>query len=239
MKKYNLCVYLDIIDGGTSITSDMSLVHKDGVPEDQVQAVAKELGMAAAKKMEVDPMYGKSWYAGSDGTDGLYTGDQFTASFIPEGVFSDENEMAVGSGGDFEAMFVLSVDPEPGIDLLKKKNECLEQVHGRIAVLKEELEQYEATEDEEDDTEYDNKLTDHVVEKFVDGLLITLGELEMSGQIPPIETPAQAKAALLGVIRRLYTRKAAIAKMGRKFARLGAKQFLRRQRNNISRSIAK
>jgi hypothetical protein len=86
--------------------------------------------------------------------------------------------------------------------------------------------------------EYENKLTDDALEAFVDGLLITLGEMEMSGRIPKIESPSQAHDALLGVIRKLYTRRSVIRKMARKFARFGAKQFLRKQRTALSKSVS-
>lgn len=143
---------------------------------------------------------------------------------------------------DEEDMFASSVKEK------LPKFESIQDVKARIKALHEQFEMFqqpvmgEADDEEDADSEmidYENKLTDDVLEKFAEGLLTKLGELEMLGQVPPIESPVQAKKALLAVIRSLNLRKGVLNKMGRKFARLGAKQFLRRQRRELSHSLTK
>jgi hypothetical protein len=90
--------------------------------------------------------------------------------------------------------------------------------------------------DSDAEGEYENKLTPELLERFVDGLLIVLGEVEMEGQIPQIESANQARDALLAVVRRLYMKKSLVAKMSRKFARFGAKRFLRKQQTVIRKA---
>ena len=89
----------------------------------------------------------------------------------------------------------------------------------------------------EEDKLYSVVLSDEALERFADGLLTVLGELDQEKLIPEIENAAQARSALLGVVRQLYQRKSVVAKMSRKFARFGAKQFLRRQRALIGQAI--
>lgn len=101
----------------------------------------------------------------------------------------------------------------------------------------------EASKDEWDnpelEAEYMGRLTDDLLERFVDGLLITLGEVELEGHIPEIQTPQEAKEALMAVIRRLYIKKSTVAKMSRKFARFGAKRFLQKQRTALSKDVTR
>jgi hypothetical protein len=92
-------------------------------------------------------------------------------------------------------------------------------------------------EETELENDYKNHLTTETLERFVDGLLTVLGELELEGQVPEIETPQHAKDALLAVVRQLYIKKSTVAKMSRKFARFGAKRFLRKQKTAIGKAV--
>jgi hypothetical protein len=111
----------------------------------------------------------------------------------------------------------------------------LEEIERKIAGLSEAEKQEE--EPEKGSDLYDVVLDDEALERFADGLLTVLGELETEKLIPPIESAGMARDALLAVVRQLYQRKNSIGKMSRKFARFGAKQFLKRQRALISRSL--
>lgn len=96
----------------------------------------------------------------------------------------------------------------------------------------------EPEDDEASEEKFFNELSDEVLERFVDGMLVVLGELELEGMIPEVQSPAQAKSAMLAVIRRLYLRKSLVARMSRKFARFGAKRFLRKQRTAITKAMS-
>lgn len=121
----------------------------------------------------------------------------------------------------------------------------------KIAALKQEMEEAKAKDSAEPKAEPKgepnasaheekvfNELTDEVLERFVDGLLTVLGELELEGNVPEIENPEQARDSMLAVIRRLYMRKSLVARMSRKFARFGAKRFLRKQRTAIAKGLS-
>jgi len=94
------------------------------------------------------------------------------------------------------------------------------------------------------DTESDNEvsvfkqLDDDTVEKFIDGILIVLGELEQTGQINRIESPQQAKDAVLAAVRRMYQKRPLIAKMTSKYARFGAKRVLTKAKQKIGKSLS-
>jgi hypothetical protein len=117
------------------------------------------------------------------------------------------------------------------VDIFKK----LDALHERI----EPLIQTQIEDQENVEGEYENSLTQELLERFVDGLLTVLSEVELEGQIPEIETPEQAREAILAVVRRLYTKKSVVAKMSRKFARFGAKRFLRKQKTVLSKAVVK
>lgn len=109
-----------------------------------------------------------------------------------------------------------------------------------VSEVKEKEPEVSNKQDSEEDSEdkFFNELSDEVLERFVDGMLTVLGELELEGMVPEIETPAQAKSAMLAVIRRLYLRKSLVSRMSRKFARFGAKRFLRKQKTAITKAMS-
>ena len=117
-------------------------------------------------------------------------------------------------------------------DVFKKLDELTERVREMPRAPKLEAE-------ESSESEYEEKLTNDLLERFVDGLLTVLGEVELEGQIPEIERPEQAREAILAVVRRLYVKKSVVAKMSRKFARFGAKRFLRKQKTDLNKASAK
>jgi hypothetical protein len=85
--------------------------------------------------------------------------------------------------------------------------------------------------------EIDQKLSPEILERVYEGVLTILGELELEGQIPALDTPAKTRQALLAVVRQMYIKKSMISKMGRKFARFGAKRFLRKQRVALGKAV--
>lgn len=80
-------------------------------------------------------------------------------------------------------------------------------------------------------------LTDDILEEFVDSVLSTMVTLSDKGFFPEVESAAEARMALLAVVRKMYLRKSVLATMSSKFARYGAERLLRSQRTKISKSI--
>jgi hypothetical protein len=121
----------------------------------------------------------------------------------------------------------------------KKMNaaKLLEEIERKLSRLGEARSKDSTPEEEEPSGVYDVVLSDESLERFADGLLTVLGELEAEKSIPPIESASMARDALLAIVRQLYQRKNSIGKMSRKFARFGAKQFLKRQRAQITKSL--
>lgn len=135
-------------------------------------------------------------------------------------------------------------EKEKEMDALKKLEEMQKRIGNILKETKIESKLNEAKSSDSIDSdesgnedEYFNKITDDVLEDFANGLLITLGEMELDGKIPKIESGEQARAALLAVIRRLYIKKNVLGKMSRIFARYGAKQFLRKQRAAMGKTM--
>ncbi len=121
--------------------------------------------------------------------------------------------------------------------LLEEIEQRLEKLDSkRIQEVASKADDFDSEESEEEKI-YSVVLSDESLERFADGLLTVLGELDQEKLIPEIENASQARSALLGVVRQLYQRKSVVAKMSRKFARFGAKQFLRRQRALIGQAI--
>jgi len=87
--------------------------------------------------------------------------------------------------------------------------------------------------------DFDGKLTPEILSRIYEGVLEKLGELELEGLVPPLDTPAKARDALLAAVRQMYIKKSLISKMGRVLARVGAKRYLRKQRNVIGKVLAK
>jgi len=85
----------------------------------------------------------------------------------------------------------------------------------------------------------DGKLTPEILSRIYEGVLEKLGELEYEGILPPLDTPAKARDALLAAVRQMYIKKSLISKMGRVLARVGAKRYLRKQRNIIGKVLSK
>jgi hypothetical protein len=86
--------------------------------------------------------------------------------------------------------------------------------------------------------DFEGKLSPEILERIYDGILTQLGELELEGQISPLDSPQKVREALLAVVRQLYIKKSMISKMGRKFARFGAKRFLRKQRTALGKAVS-
>lgn len=124
-----------------------------------------------------------------------------------------------------------------------KASKLLEEIEAKLAKLNEARASDEdemPMDDEPQDDEqglYEVVLDEETLERFADGLLTVLGELESEKAIPAIEDADTARDALLAVVRQLFQKKSTLAKMSRKFARFGAKQFLKRQRQQITKSI--
>src|SRR5690348_16025325 len=125
------------------------------------------------------------------------------------------------------------------MDILKR----LEEIQSKVKLIESNgdhppLIERDDVENVNSEEHFGNRLTNEHLERFVDGLLTILGELELEGQLPSIETPQQARDALLAVVRQLYIKKSLVAKMSRKFARFGAKRFLRKQKTVIGKAAS-
>lgn len=115
----------------------------------------------------------------------------------------------------------------------------IEELEAKVQSLLGEKESPEAPDASELSDEEPFALTEDDLERFVDGLLLVLSELELEGRHKEITDPQEARRAILAVIRQLYIKKSLVGKMSRKFARFGAKRFLRKQRTAIGRSMQK
>jgi len=125
------------------------------------------------------------------------------------------------------------------MEILKRLAALEAQVQSLTKAPVQEAEKEVAPEaPEEAPVDLDAKLSPEVLEKFYDGILSVLGELELEGQLPPLDSPQKVRDALLAIVRQLYIKKSMISKMGRKFARFGAKRFLRKQRNVLGKAVS-
>lgn len=103
-----------------------------------------------------------------------------------------------------------------------------------------ENDEYVISEDaEEQEMEFFKHMDDSDVEKFAEGLLITLGELESSGKIKKFQKPMDAKNALLAAVRKLYQSRGLLGKEARKYQRIGAERVLRGAKRDISKAQSK
>lgn len=126
----------------------------------------------------------------------------------------------------------------------------------RLADLEEKMKQLtgpsvktEAEDDADEDevqgapavqpVDIDGKLTPEILSRIYEGVLEKLAELEEEGIVPELDTPAKARDALLAAVRQMYIKKSLISKMGRVLARVGAKRYLRKQRNVIGKVLSK
>lgn len=130
-------------------------------------------------------------------------------------------------------------------ELEKKLNHLLEVTEKKKEDEPEEEEPADDIEttkasDEEGDHEsnYFKEFTDEKVEEFVDGLLIVLGKLEQEGEIKKIESPDEARDAVLAAVRRMYQKRGLIARMSRKYVRFGSKRVLRKARAEIGKALS-
>ena len=122
-------------------------------------------------------------------------------------------------------------------ELEKKMNMLVGKPITEKEASKKEAPEEEPVTPEANFIDFEEKLTPELLERFHYGLLQVLGELELEGRLPAMETPSQIKSALNAVVRQLYIRKSMISKMGRVFARFGAKRFLRKQRSAIGKAM--
>jgi hypothetical protein len=76
------------------------------------------------------------------------------------------------------------------------------------------------------------------VDKFTDGMLLVLGELEAEGKIPKFKKASDAKSALMATIRKMYQSRSEIGKMARKYQRFGSERMLRTAKRGINRAQA-
>ena len=124
----------------------------------------------------------------------------------------------------------------------EKMNPVLKQMmeqSERVKALNENKPLVEAHDEElhdEDELGFFNHLDNAAIDKFSDGLLLVLGELEAEGKIPKFDNAKQAKAALMAAIRKLYQSRSSIGKMARKYQRFGAQRVLRKARREITRA---
>lgn len=91
--------------------------------------------------------------------------------------------------------------------------------------------------DEELEAKFAKKITDDMIEGFVDSLLLNIAELEQTGQIDPIESPDEIQSAVLAVVRKLNQKRGVITSLSRKFARFGSRRALTRARLDISKAL--
>jgi hypothetical protein len=127
------------------------------------------------------------------------------------------------------------------MEILKRIEELeakMRQLAGPVVQEAEKEPQMDDEVDVEPAVDFDGKISPDVLERVYDGVLTILGELELEGAIPPLDSPAKIRQALLAVVRQMYIKKSMISKMGRKFARFGAKRFLRKQRTALGKAVS-
>lgn len=117
------------------------------------------------------------------------------------------------------------------------------ELESRLAKLHEkDDEELEADVIDPDQTsheeEFFKKYSDDMVEDFIDGILIVLSKFEQNGQIPRIESPQQARQAVLAAVRRMYQKRGLISKLSSKFARYGSKRELRKAKQSIQKALS-
>lgn len=104
--------------------------------------------------------------------------------------------------------------------------------------IKQILEKEEKDPEPEVEEDFFLELNDDMVEDFIDGLLVVLGKLEQSGEIARIESPKQAKDAVIAVVRKLYQKRGLISKLSAKYSRFGAKKELAKAKREISKAVS-
>lgn len=134
---------------------------------------------------------------------------------------------------DFKAILP-EVERAQGVTLTKLK-EAKEEIKKIRRMMRESLVEEKGGTDKE--AEFFKKMDDEVIEIFIDALLISLAELELSGVIPKFEKATDIRDALLAAIRKMYRERGIIAKMSRKFNRLGSNRVLRYARADINKAI--
>lgn len=100
---------------------------------------------------------------------------------------------------------------------------------------------FEEEEDESHDEKVDeffHHISDEMLDEFIDGVLLVLGQLEQTGEIPSFESAKDAKAAVIAVVQKLYQKKGLIGKMSSKYYRYGAKRELRKAKSNINKALS-
>lgn len=112
----------------------------------------------------------------------------------------------------------------------------IREMAGRETI--EDPEEKMGPESPEREGDFFKHLSDDTVEKFVDGILIVLGELQATGEIPNIEDANDARDAVLAAVRRMNQRRSLISRMARKFSRFGTKRILRKARADISHALS-
>jgi len=147
----------------------------------------------------------------------------------------DYNQMFVGKLGDiFNKIGFKGEDTmNPVLKTLLEESERVKQINSGKPL--EEVHE-DPDHSEEDELEFFHHLDNEALDKFADGLLLVLGELEASGKIPHFDSAKTAKTALMATIRKLYQSRSSIGKMARKYQRFGAQRVLRKARREITRA---
>lgn len=89
------------------------------------------------------------------------------------------------------------------MEILKRIAELEDKMKQLVGTSVEPLKEKEEAHEEEPVEDFDAKLSTEHLERFYDGLLTTLGELELEGQLPTLDSPAKVRDALLAVVRQL------------------------------------
>jgi len=120
-------------------------------------------------------------------------------------------------------------------------DQVYEDLNGIVNLLKEEDEDNPVGQEPEKETtvqDFFKHIDDDTLEKFVDGMLLVLGELEQTGKIPKFQSPEDVQNAVVAAVRRMYSKRSLISQMSRKFHRFGSQRTLRKKRIDIGKAIS-
>lgn len=124
-------------------------------------------------------------------------------------------------------------------DELLKKAKDLKQIVEAEAHAEPGSGPGEAPTESEQEKKFFRHISDDLLEPVVDNLLLSISELEASGQIPEITDPNVARDAVLALVRKLYTKRGLVGRMSRKYIRYGTARAFRKAKREIQKAISK
>lgn len=142
---------------------------------------------------------------------------------------------------DYDDSFVEDLGMILGRFGLKSESESIKMsIISEMEIVKNDikrlLESHSANDDmpSHEEENFFHHLDNDAIEKFADGLVLVLGELQAQGRIPAFDKASDAKAALMATIKKLYQSRSEVGKIARKYQRFGVSRILRTAKRDIS-----